>query len=842
MSVTNYTPDGCRYSIGKLVNAVYLVSENALKDIRIDNGDAYINSISESPIKLDCYGINLSEEESLDERYKFIHTLKFSVNGYANKDDFQGKYYVIVKDEEGTYWFVNPLFPVKVTYTYTLGYQQNHTDFSIATASNHPVLRLYGMSDTDPYQCDGYFLDGIDALWLNEKKYTVHNGNSVKYTNGGFKAIEYNKSSAVFTETFDGENTKHQIDFDVLFSQYKSSWHYNLLEFKDNLYSAVIRTSNGKYALCGFSLGLQPSYTVSADDTIQNTDKIQITLQDAHDAGDPIEFFDSIDYEYLPYKSYEYTSEYDGYECVGEGIAKYLLQKEVDALGNETGNYKALEGYAYRFPGLNIVDTFSSVVTFTSPECGGGGCSLDCSFPSTLTFNDRGCQTYYVKAGTSWSITSSEDYITVSPSTGSANVGYTVSVCNTVMPTSEIQSSTLTLEYCSTSMTVNVNVIQYNGCFQQGSYYEVYANAQLLNVPTTCCVQSVRETTNIGAISTIYNSYFSVAIPENATGRKRTIILLVVFCDGTSANVTIDQSDIYGKWIDAGGTFCVDHDKYKQQNLWTGETESSYVLTPVQRDLLIEVNSLSCYGEDEWLYDWVRVNGFICEPCSDVKAILYNGSTQCSTGVISGTGELSRSDVESHRGNCAIDNVSVYGSTTSIGDGTFSGMTDLNFVRLPDTITSIGNAAFSGCVSMLSCGLPDGLTSIGDSAFTNCLALNAVNIPSTVRTIGSCAFQNCDNFEYTSIPSGVTTIKDHTFYGCDGLTDIELPDTITSIENYAFAWSSLCNIIIRATTPPTLGSNIFPSSLVKIKVPSEYVGLYKVTTGWNTYADKIFSI
>ena len=41
------------------------------------------------------------------------------MNGYANKDDFQGRYYVIVKDEEGTYWFVNPLFPVKVTYTYT---------------------------------------------------------------------------------------------------------------------------------------------------------------------------------------------------------------------------------------------------------------------------------------------------------------------------------------------------------------------------------------------------------------------------------------------------------------------------------------------------------------------------------------------------------------------------------------------------------------------------------------------------------------------------------------------------------------------------------------------------
>ena len=608
MSVTNYSPEKCRYAIDKLVNAVYLVSENAVKDIRVDNGAAYVNSISETPIKLECYGLTLSEEESLDERYKFIHTLKFSVNGYANKDDFQGRYYVIVRDYEGTWWLVNPLFPCKAAYTYTLGYQQNHTEFNIGTASNHPVLKLNGMSDTSSYQCNEYWLSGIDKLWLNEKKYSVHSGSSIKYTNDGFKEVEYNKSSAVFTESFDGENTSHQIDFDVLFSDYKSSWHYNLLEFKDNLYAAIIKTIDGKYALCGFSFGLQPGYTVSADDTVTTGNKIQITLQDAHDAGDAIEMFDNISPIPVSSTTWEYTSEHDGYECVGDGVAKYLLQKEIDALGNETGNYKALEGYENDFPGLNIVGTFDSVVTFANTYCTGGGCNINMSFPSTLTFNNIGCQTYYVKADSSWSISSSVDYITVNPSSGASNVGYVVEVCNTLQPTSASQNSTIEISYCITSSTVDVSVVQYSGCFPQGLSYNVPANATVLTIPTQCCVQSVRETTNIGATIVVYDSYIQVTIPENNTGKYRTITLLVVYCDGSSTNIIITQDNVFKEWRDGSeDPFCIESDKYKIQYLWTGTTSTSYVKTNTTRNVLVERYSADCMSSR-----WVRTDTTIC--------------------------------------------------------------------------------------------------------------------------------------------------------------------------------------------------------------------------------------
>ena len=840
MSVTNYQPDKCKYFIGKLVKSVWLVSEEAIKDIRIDNGEAWVESISETPIRLDCYSIELTDTDSLDERYKFTHTLTFSIQGYANKDDFQGRYYAIVKDDEGTYWLVNPLFPCKVTYTYTLGNEQNHTDFTLGTVSNHPVLKLNGMVDSSTYQCKDYWLDGIDALWLNEKRYTVHNGNHVMYTNGGFKTVEYNSKSATFTETFDGTNTSHGIEFDVLFSAYQKSWHYNLLEFKDNLYAAVIKTMNDKYALCGFSLGLQPGFQVSANDTNNQIDKIHITLNDAHDAGEPIEMYDSIEYEYLSAKTWVYTDEYDGWECVDEGVARYLLQMEIDALENETGNYKALDGYASRFPYLHIVDTFDNTETFENVDCGSSACRLRSSLPSQLTFNDTGCQTYYVKAGSDWEISSSVDYIRVSPSTGSADESYVVSVCNDLEPSDTVRNSSLTIEYCNTSSTVDVSVVQHNGCFPQGSTYNITANSQVLTIPSSCCINSVRETSNVGVSLSVYQDYIQVTTPENNTGAYRTIVLLVIFCDGTSDNIVINQSDVFEKWVDGGGTFCIEHDLYKIQNLWTGRTSSSYVITPTTRNVLVQVNSPACYGEDEWQYDWKTVEGFVCDNCGDYKCLIdYSGGTYTVTG----SGQITRSDVVGY--SSVAEDVVVETTVSSIGDSAFSGFPNLIFVRMPNTIVSIGNNAFYDCSMMIACEIPEGVTTIGNNAFRNCTSLSMINIPDSVTSIGSAAFRDCLNFRSLSIPSGVTTIANETFYNCDGLTDIELPNSIISIGNNAFTnCESLYSVIIPINDPPFLGSGVFDgtNANLKIYVPSAYVNVYRETSGWNTYANKIFPI
>lgn len=610
--VSNYIEDNCKYRLSKLVNVVYLINEDAVNDIRVDDGAAYIASISQTPMELGCYGIKLSESESLDERYKFTHTLTFSVNGYANKDNFDGKYYAIVKDEEGTYWLINPLFPCKVTYTYNLGYQEDHTDFTLSTVSNHPVLELKNFSAAKTSECKRYTLGGIDKLWLNESKLSAHEENHVKYTNdGGFKVVDFKKASGLLSETYNGTNISHSIKFTIEFNNYLSSWHYNLLEFIYNTYASVVKTKNGEYTLCGFNYGMQPTYNINADGTVQEINSIEVTLTDSHDNGGTLEFFDNIDYEYLSARTWEYTSRYGGYECVEEGVARYLLKSEYDALGNETGRYMAYSGHNADFADMNIVGTFDEDARFKNPECVGMGCRLNASIPSEVVFNTIGCKTYYINSDSPWSATSSSSNITISPTSGNSNVGYNFKICNTLEPTSTPRTSTITIEYCDTAATFNAKVVEGNSCLPQGNTYNISANAQTLTIPTKCCVESVRETVGVGSIINIYSNYITVQVPENNTGFYRTITLLVIYCDGSSGNIIINQSDVFEAWLDEYSS-CVGYDKYERQYKYTGHSSSSITSrTDEYRDILVEVNSEDC-GYVEPIYRWFDTEDYIC--------------------------------------------------------------------------------------------------------------------------------------------------------------------------------------------------------------------------------------
>ena len=521
MSVSTYKNNECRYNIDKLEKVVYLINEDDLRNIRIDNGEAYVDSISATTLSLAVYNISLTDTDELDERYKFTHTLTFSMRGYANYKYFKSKYYAIVKTVDGVYWLVNPMFPCKVTYTYTLDANGSHTDFTLATISNHPTLRVHGLDHATPYAYEcGYQHCKFDTLSLNEAKYSLRSGNDIKYTNDGFKDVVFNKNSATFTETFDGKNVSHSLQFNIKFDDYKSSWHYNLLEFMNNKYAAIIKSSCDKYILTGFNFGLQPSFTVTANDEM-TMDNIQINLIDSHDNGYFIgETYDDIHETKEIGSTYHFTLDYDAYECVGVGVAKYLLKKEADAFGNPTGNYKCLVGYEERFAflGGKLVGTFSETQEFQNASCGGNECKLQTSFPDSFLFNTSTCRQYSLIADTDWSIASSNNGITVSPNHGVANKSYTVEVCNTITPTDNPISATLTVSYCENTKVYNVTVEKGNSCFTAGAVFDISANAQYVTVPTSCCVQAVTDSLNTVTNITIQNNYFKVYVPQNNTG------------------------------------------------------------------------------------------------------------------------------------------------------------------------------------------------------------------------------------------------------------------------------------------------------------------------------------
>lgn len=600
MSVSIYKNTQCKYNIDKLAKVVYLISEDALRDIQIDNGEAFVSSITEEPLALEVYNIALSDADELDERYKFTHTLTFSMHGYANYKNFQGKYYAIVKSMDEEYWLVNPLFPCKVTYTYTLDANGSHTDFTMATISNHPTLRIHGMEHATPYTCNGYKHCRFKSLKLNEKKYSIKSGDNVKYTNDGFKEIEFNKNSASLVEQFDGNNVQHSIQFNIKFDDYKSSWHYNLLEFINNTYAAIVETTCDKFILTGFHFGLQPSFTVTSNSDI-TLDNIQINLVDIHDNGSFIEYDDTVDVTHDEDSNYIFTTEHHGYECIGINTARFLLKKEVDAFGNATGNYMCLEGYESQFSYLNIVGTFSTTEEFENPECGSDGCKLQTSMPNTIVFNTTGSKTYSLIADTDWSITSSANHITVSPSNGLANTPYTVTVSNLLTPTSSATQSILTVIYCSKTKTFDVSVKKGNSCFSAGATFDISANGQHVTVPTTCCVQAVTESTSTISNATIQSSYFEVYVPQNNTGSARTFTLTVLFCNGTTSEVTINQSNGFERWVKEG-TGCTGNMKCDVERKYTGTTASDINTRTNETRMTNCVVSSDCSGtSSRWI-------------------------------------------------------------------------------------------------------------------------------------------------------------------------------------------------------------------------------------------------
>lgn len=130
-------------------------------------------------------------------------------------------------------------------------------------------------------------------------------------------------------------------------------------------------------------------------------------------------------------------------------------------------------------------------------------------------------------------------------------------------------------------------------------------------------------------------------------------------------------------------------------------------------------------------------------------------------------------------------------------------------------------------------------SSIDNDAFKNCSGLNSVIIGNGVTSIGYGAFKGCSGLTNVIIPGSVTSISKYAFEFCS-LTSVTIPDSVTIIDNGAFlGCNKLETIRISAINPPTLGSNVFETSIEKIIVPKSAINSYKSAAGWSTYADKI---
>ena len=112
--------------------------------------------------------------------------------------------------------------------------------------------------------------------------------------------------------------------------------------------------------------------------------------------------------------------------------------------------------------------------------------------------------------------------------------------------------------------------------------------------------------------------------------------------------------------------------------------------------------------------------------------------------------------------------------------------------------------------------LPNSITSIGSQAFRNCYELTSINLPTSLTTVGSEAFAICPSLSTIELPASTTTIGDAAFNSCSGLT----------------------SITCLATTPPTLGNDVFTGdSGCPIYVPAASVSAYQ--SAWSQVSSRI---
>ena len=191
-------------------------------------------------------------------------------------------------------------------------------------------------------------------------------------------------------------------------------------------------------------------------------------------------------------------------------------------------------------------------------------------------------------------------------------------------------------------------------------------------------------------------------------------------------------------------------------------------------------------------------------------------------------------------------------SGSSNTDGVFKNCTSLKTVVLPSGCVTLGKAAFQGCSSLENINLGN-IVSVysyslsetglkGSVTFTNATTfqswalynsdkLEEVYCPSIVSTAGtstasSGSFGNCDNLVYAEFGTDCTTLAQRTFHNC----------------------AKLKTFVIKATTPPTLGSNAFASNASgrKIYVPysadHSILNSYKTANVWANIASYIYEL
>ena len=595
MSVSNYITN-YRYKIGKLKDFIYVGNDSIFDRIQITDGAAIVKT----PFKLTkLYGSNvqLKEQQSTNENLRFTKNVQITIDGYFNAQKFlqyKGEPVIIVENQEGTRFLVNPEYTADIEYTFTLNSTQCQTVLEFDNISNLPVLQIIdihyhifenavNINEKCKYRLGG--VDKFEVINFNNVALNQYTHNITIFGDDSFKQIKFNDGTFTLEEKYKDHLYTDSINFDITLDNYKSSWHYDLVKFLDRNYSAIVtpKGQNNKFYV-GFNLGLQPSYEIETSTEVGQIDNITITFTESS-LGSLIDLnsvtsSQSTDKSWVGVRSVITSTgvKYDSYECYGDGIARYLVQAEVDAKGDKTGRYKVLEGYADMFPNLNIVGTFTDTITYNEPNCSGIDSILTTNIPATIYMSVGDEKTYNVYSDSDWLLQNVSSYITLNSTgnNGGQTNQLTVSLKDDAINHDE---GTFTITNGKVNKVVTVIILKFSDITRNITAEEQIIN---LNVPfTTDSVVYKDKTYNINEISNLdgltfnfYGQRVQIKVPMNDSKENKKVYELILKSGSSSIKVTINQDHYYEEWhITSTSEFrCDNGSSYQVLHRYTGFT------------------------------------------------------------------------------------------------------------------------------------------------------------------------------------------------------------------------------------------------------------------------------
>lgn len=182
----------------------------------------------------------------------------------------------------------------------------------------------------------------------------------------------------------------------------------------------------------------------------------------------------------------------------------------------------------------------------------------------------------------------------------------------------------------------------------------------------------------------------------------------------------------------------------------------------------------------------------------------------------------------------------------------------IKYIKISDgSIQTIGKYIFSGIRAIEAISIPPSVTTIckqGEGLYS-CRSIHISNFEKwcQINFETECAMPLHDTYFMTDrhlilngevitdvvIPESITEIKQYSFMHISDLQTITIHENVESIGTKALYndFSANLKVYCKATTPPTLGNNVFYKSLpgLKIYVPQDCVETYKNHEDWSEY-------